>query len=128
VKQSPATADVVSALATLLVCQLAGEIVTRALGLPIAGPVLGMLLLFAYLLVRGGPSPGLERTSLGLLDYLAMLFVPAGVGAVRYLDVLGQHWLAIAIAVVGSTFAAIAVTGWTMNGVEAFVNRRSNAG
>ena len=39
------------ALAALLACQLAGEITTRALGLPLPGPVLGMLLLIALLLV-----------------------------------------------------------------------------
>ena len=126
-KGAPSSADVVGALATLLVFQLAGEVVTRALALPVAGPVLGMVFLFAYLAARGGPAPGLERTALGLLDYLAMLFVPAGVGAVRYLDVLGHHWLAIAVAIGGSTFAAIAVTGWTMNGIEALVKRRDRA-
>ena len=35
-----------------MVCQLAGEIVVRALGLPWPGPVLGLVLLFVILLIR----------------------------------------------------------------------------
>ena len=37
----------IPALLTLLLSQLAGETLSRALGLPLPGPVLGMLLLTA---------------------------------------------------------------------------------
>ena len=38
----------VRGMTVLLVCQLAGEVTARALDLPMPGPVLGMLLLFAF--------------------------------------------------------------------------------
>jgi holin-like protein len=41
-----------SALATLLVCQLAGEAIVRVAALPVPGPVVGMVLLFALMLAR----------------------------------------------------------------------------
>ena len=41
-----------AALATLLVCQLAGEVIVRALSLPLPGPVVGMALLFFAMLTR----------------------------------------------------------------------------
>ena len=44
----------IAALTLLLVFQLAGEVIARALALPIPGPVIGMALLFLALLVRGG--------------------------------------------------------------------------
>ena len=40
------------ALATLLVFQTVGEVLSYALALPIPGPVLGMALLLAFLLVN----------------------------------------------------------------------------
>ena len=42
----------VGALTGLLLCQLAGEVLARSLGLPVPGPVVGMVLLFAALLRR----------------------------------------------------------------------------
>ena len=45
-----------AALATLLVCQLAGEVIVRALAMPLPGPVVGMALLFFVMLARA-PIP-----------------------------------------------------------------------
>ena len=39
----------IEAILILLGCQLAGEAASRAFGLPVPGPVLGMALLFAAL-------------------------------------------------------------------------------
>ena len=39
-------------VAILLMCQLAGEAVTRLLALPVPGPVFGLTLFFVLLLVR----------------------------------------------------------------------------
>ena len=77
--------------AILLVCQLAGEVVSRGFGLPVPGPVLGLVLLMMGLLVWGRgrddaaiASSAVARVSDGLLAHLALLFVPAGVGVVEY--------------------------------------------
>lgn len=70
------------ALTLLLVCQLLGEIVIRALSLPVPGPVLGMFFLFLFLLLRDGPSTELRTTAQALLQHLSLLFVPAGTGVV----------------------------------------------
>ena len=42
-----------NALTLILACQLAGELVTACAGLPVPGPVIGMVLLFIILMVRG---------------------------------------------------------------------------
>ncbi len=100
------------ALTVLVLCQFAGEVVARGLGIPLPGPVVGLVFLLAGLTIRGGPDPALRDTSNGLLRYLSLLFVPAGVGIVTQLDALKQNWLAILIAVPVSTALALAVTGW----------------
>ncbi len=70
-----------------------------------------MLLLFSVLLIRGRVSAELERTSTTLLSHLSLLFVPAGVGVIVYLDVLAMEWLPILVALVVGTAAPIVVVG-----------------
>jgi holin-like protein len=102
----------IGALTTLLVCQLAGEVLARTLYLPVPGPVIGMVLLFAALVLRGRPVPqGLGATADALLGNLGLLFVPAGVGVVLYLPLLARDWAPISLAVVAGTLLGIAATG-----------------
>lgn len=108
----------------LLACQLAGEFITMATGLPLPGPVLGMALLFAGLLLRrrlgrGGDKPAipreLEETATGLLSHLSLLFVPAGVGVMLYLPLISEEWLSISVALVASTLLTIVLTALVMS-------------
>jgi len=105
---------VIPALATLLTCQWAGELISHALHLPVPGPVIGMVLLFAWLLARNGDNPAplpLAQTADTLLTNLGLLFVPAGVGVVIYGPLLARAWVPIALAVLVGTLIGIAVTG-----------------
>lgn len=89
----------IASIAVILACQLAGEVLTRGLGLPVPGPVLGMVALFAVLALRARlPEPpawlGVEPVGRFLLANLSLLFVPAGVGVVicPSYQVIGWHW------------------------------------
>lgn len=68
-------------LTLILVCQLAGELVVTTIGAPLPGPVVGMVLLFLFLLLKGAVPEPLGQVSGALLNNLSLLFVPAGVGA-----------------------------------------------
>lgn len=106
-----------ASLAALLLCQLAGEALVRGVSLPVPGPVVGMVLLFALMTARV-PLPGLLRdTSDGILRHLSLLFVPAGVGLVNNLDRLGSDGLLLLLVVVVSTVVALAVTALVFAGV-----------
>jgi holin-like protein len=101
-----------SAITALLCCQLAGEVLARSLGLAVPGPVIGMVLLLALLLLRRQPVPeALGSTADGLLGHLGLLFVPAGVGVVLHLPLLARDWAPLSLAILGGTLAAIAATG-----------------
>lgn len=104
-----------SALTLILICQLAGELVTRFFSLPLPGPVAGMALLFGLLVIKGSIPQEIGAVSDALLRHLALLFVPAGVGVMAHFDLLGQEWLPISVALVGSTLATIAVTALVMS-------------
>src|SRR2546421_7358429 len=96
-----------STLAILLVCQLAGELVARLLRAPVPGPVLGMLLLFVVLSARPRTSAAVENGAQALLRHLSLLFVPAGVGLMRYGPRLRAEWLALSPAVVARTLLTL---------------------
>jgi holin-like protein len=121
------------AFAILLVCQLAGETMTRALGLPLPGPVLGLvilvMLLFAVERRHLVDSTTVDETSLGkvangLLAVLGILFVPAGVGVVQDLGLLREYGAALAAALVVSTFLTLTVTVWVFVGVSRLMERK----
>lgn len=101
------------ALATLLVFQLAGEFLAKFLALPLPGPVIGMALLLASLLAGKRLPDWLDVTADGLLRHLSLLFVPASVGLVQYLDLLGAEWLPILLALVVSTVLGLAASALT---------------
>ena len=100
----------IGALTLLLVFQLAGEVIAQAFALALPGPVIGMALLFAALVLRGGPSHDLRRTAQGLLQHLSLLFVPAGTGIMLHFHRMADEWLPLVVSLLASTAITIAVT------------------
>jgi holin-like protein len=110
----------VAAFAGIFICQLLGEFIVRAFALPLPGPVLGMFLLFAALIVRGDkgarPAPAqLGSAADGLLGHLSLLFVPASVGLMRYFDLLAANAVTLILALAISTALAMAATAVTFH-------------
>jgi holin-like protein len=99
-----------AALTLLLTCQLAGESLARLLQLPIPGPVIGMILLLALLILRKQALALVEQTADTLLANLILMYVPACVGLMAHLETLEAEWLPIAAAILGSTVLTLAVT------------------
>jgi putative effector of murein hydrolase LrgA (UPF0299 family) len=109
----------IASLSLILLCQLAGEAFVRGLGLPMPGPVIGLMILLALLLVRDrfallarGPlqGDGVESASRGLLANLSLLFVPAGVGVVQKVDLIVDHGIAFLGVLVISVLITLLVT------------------
>jgi len=109
----------IASLSLILLCQLAGEVIVRGLGLPMPGPVVGLLFLLLSLLARDrfvalarGPlqQDGVENASRGLLAHLSLLFVPAGVGVVQKLDLVAEHGIAVAVVLAISVVVTLLVT------------------
>ncbi|RXE70458.1 CidA/LrgA family protein [Muribaculaceae bacterium Isolate-002 (NCI)] len=91
----------------------AGELIVAVTGIPVPSSIIGMLLLTAALKTRVVRISWVDRISDFLVRNLGFFFVPAGVGLMRCLGVIKGELLPIMIATIASTFAIIAVTGWT---------------
>ena len=88
----------------------AGELAATLGLLPLPAPVTGLILLYAELAVRDKLPEDLGVLADRLLQFLGMLFVPAGVGVIAYLDVLKADALPIFAAVIGGTTITLFVT------------------
>ena len=108
----------INTFATLLVFQTLGEGLAYALSLPVPGPVIGMVLLFVYLLLNRDAIHTLAPTSIALLRHLSLLFVPAGVGIMVHFQRVATEWLPIAAALLASTVVSIMVTALVVKGLQ----------
>lgn len=105
----------IGALAMLLVMQLIGTLLTQFLRVPLPGPVIGMLLLFGWLIWRGSAPRVLVRTTRPLLENLSLLFVPAGVGIVAHWRSAAGQAGQIALVLVVAAAVTLLVTAWTLH-------------
>lgn len=101
-----------------------GEIASRSSLLPLPAPVTGLMLLYAELAIRGKVPGDLGSLADRLLQFLGMLFVPAGVGVIAYLNLLRVEAVPILAAVIGGTAITIFVTAIVAN---RFAKRPSKA-
>ena len=92
----------------MLLCQSAGEAVSRAAHLPLPGPVIGLLLLWAVLQWPALRAPAAAACE-PLLQHLSLLFVPVGVGVITHLALVSQYGVRMLAAIVLSTWAGMAV-------------------
>jgi len=105
-------------LFVLVACQLIGELIARALALPLPGPVIGIPILLIWLSVQarfrrsqaGEDAGAIGKAADGLLAYLGLFFVPAGVGVVQYVDKLYTNAAALILALVGSSLLTLIAT------------------
>ncbi|SDO03686.1 holin-like protein [Halomonas shengliensis] len=102
-------------MSVLLTCQFLGEVIARGLTLPIPGPVIGMVILLAGLMVRGKVPRSLRLTGEGLLCYLTLLFVPAGVGLMVHFALIGRDLVPILVTLMVSTGLTLAATAWVLD-------------
>jgi holin-like protein len=113
-------------IAILLFYQLAGTIFVLWLDIKTPGPVLGMILLFATLLLMRRIPESLSFSADHLLKHLSLLFVPAGVGVVTHLQRIGSEWFPIVTTLFVSTLVSMAVTAWVMQWMVRMLRKSSS--
>lgn len=104
--------------AVLLIFQTLGEGLAFAFSLPVPGPVIGMLLLFCYLMAKPQVVETLAPTTLEFLKHLSLLFIPAGVGIMVHAERVAAEWLPIAVALVVSATVSLVVTATVLRWLQ----------
>jgi holin-like protein len=100
------------ALATLLAFQLLGEALAHVTGLPVPGPVLGMVGLFLAWPWIGRLHERLGTVADSLLSNFGLLFVPAGVGVMLHAGLIAAWWAPLLLAVVVSSAVTMLAAAW----------------
>ncbi len=100
----------IGAIALLLFCQLAGEVIHRLTGLPLPGSVIGLMLLLAWLALIPKERPTLKAVTAWLTAHLSIMFVPAAVGLIEEGGPLSRYGVGILLATAVSTLLTMVVT------------------
>lgn len=103
------------ALLIILIAQILGEFLARIAGLPLPGPVLGMIFIVGLLVALPKLREVIRATAQTLLSHLSLLFVPAGAGVIGHLGTLGDSTVAILLAIVVSAVLAIGAAAVTFS-------------
>ena len=105
--------EILKAVTFLLGFQLLGTTAVMGMGLPIPGPVAGLLFMIGWLGLNAPKPKLLKETAQALIAHLSLLFVPAAVGIVQHLDRLASEGKILLTAVMVSTILALIVGALT---------------
>ena len=100
----------IQGLVQLFIFQALGELVSK-FALPfIPGPVVGLVLLLVFLMLRGQVPKDIDLVGSNILQHLGLLFIPASVGVVLYWPLLQANVWSISAALLVSVVVTVGVT------------------
>ncbi|RZV13315.1 CidA/LrgA family protein [Aliarcobacter butzleri] len=107
----------------LLVFQFLGDCIAKFFELLVPGPVIGMVLLLFFLLIRKGSFASLDNAVALHLRYLPLLFIPAAMGIITQIDIITKEFWAIFIALFFGTLIALIFAAKFMDFLTSKVNK-----
>jgi holin-like protein len=110
------------AFTLIYACLYAGNGVSALLPLAIPGSILGMLILFTLLSTQILPYKWVKPGCSVLIRYMALLFVPIGVGVMNYYDQLRTQFGPLVVSCAVSTLIVLLVVAYSSH----FVHRERN--
>ena len=88
-----------------------GELIHYFFNIPIAGNIIGMLLIFLALFFKIIKLEDVKPASDFLVKYLVVFFIPYGVGLMVYANIIAAYWIPVSVAVILSTLLSLYATG-----------------
>lgn len=101
------------AFVLIYACLYAGIFVASLLPIAIPGSIIGMLIMFVLLSLQILPAKWVNPGCLVLIRYMALLFVPIGVGVMQYYDLLRAQFGPIVVSCAISTVIVFLVVSWS---------------
>ncbi len=109
----------------LLLLQWLSTEIIAFLNIPFPAPLLGMLILTALLCTGIIKENYIEDICTALIDKMALLFLPAGVSMILYLDVIKAELLPISLTVLLSSLVILTSTALVL---EALLRKKEKGG
>lgn len=97
----------------IYLCLYAGIALASLLPVTIPGSIIGMLMLFVLLSLQILPAKWIKPGSHLLIRYMALLFVPIGVGVMKYYEVLKAQFGPLVVSCFVSTLVVLVIVSWS---------------
>ncbi len=111
--------------ALLLTLQWISTEIIALLGIPFPPPLLGMLILTTLLCTGVVKEKHINDICVALIDKMALLFLPAGVSMILYLDVIKAELLPISLTLVISSLIILTSTALVL---EMLLSKKEKGG
>lgn len=98
----------------LILVYLIGELITTIIPSPLPGNVIGFILMVAALKLNIIKQSSIESVTTFLLNNLAILFIPGGVGILKVLNLFNGNVIKLILLVVITTILTIISTATTI--------------
>ncbi len=105
--------QMIRAFVLIYACLYAGIGIASLLPITIPGSIIGMLILFFLLALQILPPNWVMPGCYVLIRYMALLFVPIGVGVMQYFDLLRAQFGPVVVSCLVSTLVVLVVVSWT---------------
>ncbi|MBQ4862593.1 CidA/LrgA family protein [Pseudoalteromonas sp. MMG013] len=103
------------ALLLLIICLYSAKGVIHIFQLTIPGPLLGMLILLLLLSVKLIKPMHLSPAVIPILKYMALFFVPAGVGIIQYIPLFSSNLLLLLYILISIPCLGLFISGYIAN-------------
>lgn len=101
------------AFVLIYACLYSGIFIASLLPITIPGSIIGMLIMFLLLALQILPAKWVNPGCYVLIRYMALLFVPIGVGVMQYYDVLIAQFGPVMVSCAVSTLVVFLVVSWS---------------
>jgi holin-like protein len=88
-----------------------GKLISAYLPIPFPASIIGLILLFIALSTSLVKVEWITMSGNFILKYMALLFIPIGVGLLNYFDLIVSHWLVIVFSLLFTTLFIMFVVG-----------------
>ena len=107
--------SLIAQMAALICIWIAGEIISRGLGLPIPGSVVGMTLLLTALITGAVQPASIRRGARWFIAELLLFFVPAVLAVLDHPEFLGIEGLKIMVVILTGVFCVMITTALSVD-------------
>lgn len=99
-------------------CLYLGIGIAALLPITLPGSIVGMLILFTLLSLQIIPPGWVKPGCHLLIRYMALLFVPIGVGVMQYFDLLRAQFAPVVVSCAASTLIVLITVSWCSHAIH----------